>query len=198
MRIGIDLDDVLADSLPHYLQAFNERFGLDVELADAAWRIADRFPHIPRQEADDFFTELIADGFFSSRSLFPGAREAVETLTGDGHRLYIITGRSPQEEPITRRWLVHVGMLSRFEAVMHRVRDPVGHHKSSAASELQLDLFIEDELAVALAVSETTIPVLLFDQPWNQGPLSQAMCRVQSWSEALTRIAELNGGNGNR
>ncbi|MCZ7627327.1 MAG: hypothetical protein M5R38_17615 [Candidatus Methylomirabilis sp.] len=56
MRIGIDLDDVLADSLPHYLQAFNARFGFDVGPADAAWRIADRFPQIPRQEADDFFS----------------------------------------------------------------------------------------------------------------------------------------------
>ncbi|MDD5560135.1 hypothetical protein [Candidatus Methylomirabilis sp.] len=198
MKIGIDLDDVLADSLPHYLQAFNRHFGLDIEVTHAAWRIADRFPHIPRQEADDFFTELIEDGFFSSRPLFPGAKEAVEVLAEDGHRLYIITGRSPQEEPITRRWLTHVGVSSYFEAVMHRVREPVGHHKSSAASALQLDLFIEDELAVALAVSETAIPVLLFDHPWNQGPLSRTMCRVQSWGEALTRIAELNGGNGHR
>jgi hypothetical protein len=198
MKIGIDLDDVLADSLPHYLRAFNRRFGLDVELADGAWRIADRFPHIPRQEADDFFTELIDDGFFSSRPLFPGAKEAVETLAEDGHRLYIITGRSPQEEPITRRWLTHVEVLSYFEAVMHRTREPVGHHKSSAASELRLDLFIEDELAVALAVSETTIPVLLFDQPWNQGSLPGNVHRIRSWHEALTQIADLNGSNGHR
>lgn len=198
MKIGIDLDDVLADSLPHFTQAFNERFGLDIQLADAAWRIADRFPHIPRQEADDFFTELIADGFFSSRPLVPHAKEAVEALTEDGHRLYIITGRSPQEEPITRRWLTHVEVLSRFEAVMHRTREPVGHHKSSVASELRLDLFVEDELAVAHAVSETTIPVLLFDRPWNRGSLPDNVHRIGSWHEALTRIAALNGGNGHR
>lgn len=198
MKIGIDLDDVLADSLPHYLRAFNKRFGLEVELADGAWRIADRFPHIPRQEADDFFTELIDDGFFSSRSLMPYAKEAVETLTDDGHYLYIITGRTPRDERITMDWLTRVGVLSHFEAVMHRTREPVGHHKSSAASELQLDLFIEDELAVALAVSETATPVLLFDQPWNQGPLPDNVHRIGSWGEALTRIAELNGGNGNR
>lgn len=198
MRIGIDLDDVLADSLPHFTQAFNERFGLDIQLADAVWRIADRFPHIPRQEADDFFTELIADGFFSSRPLIPHAKEAVEALAEDGHRLYIVTGRSPQEEPITRRWLIHVEVLSRFEAVMHRTREPVGYYKSSAASELRLDLFIEDELAVAHAVSETTIPVLLFDRPWNQGPLPDNVHRIGSWGEALTRIAALNGSNGHR
>ena len=198
MKIGIDIDDVLDDSLPHYLQAFNRRFGLEVELADGAWRIGERFPHIPQQETDAFFSELIEAGFFSSRPLIPHAKEAVEALAGDGHRLYIITGRSPQDEANTRCWLTHVGVLTHFEAVMHRTLDPVGRHKSGAASRLQLDLFIEDELAVALAVSETAIPVLLFDHPWNQGPLPGNVHRIRSWGEALTRIAELNGGQGNR
>ncbi|MDE2059026.1 MAG: hypothetical protein KGL31_04060 [candidate division NC10 bacterium] len=198
MRIGIDLDDVLADSLPHYLQAFNERFGVEVELADAAWRIADRFPHIPRQEADDFFTELIEDGFFSSRPLFPGAKEAVEALAGVGHDLYIITGRTPRDERITMDWLTRVGVRSYFEAVVHRTRDPVERHKTDVASGLALGLFIEDELAVALAVADTTIPVLLFDHPWNQGPLPDNVRRIGSWHEALTRIADLNGNGEHR
>jgi uncharacterized HAD superfamily protein len=182
MKIGIDIDDVLADSLPYYTRAFNQRFGLQIDLADAAWRILDRFPWIPRQEAHDFFSELIEAGFFSSRPLLPGAKEAVESLAEDGHRLFIITGRSPADEPITRSWLTHVGLLSRFEAVMHKAREPVGRHKSGVASELQLDVFIEDELAVATAVAETAIPVLLFDHPWNQGLLPGNVCRVRSWA----------------
>ena len=196
MKIGIDIDDVLADSLPHYTRAFNQRFGLQIDLADSAWRIFDRFPWISRQEAHDFFSGLIEAGFFSSRPLMPGAKEAVESLAEDGHRLFIITGRAPQDEAVTRRWLTHAGLLSRFEAVIHKAREPVGRHKSGAASELHLDVFIEDELAVAIAVAETAIPVLLFDHPWNQGVLPGNVCRVRSWAEALTEIVHLNGGGG--
>jgi len=196
MKIGIDIDDVLADSLPYYTRAFNQRFGLQIDLADAAWRIFDRFPWISRQEAHDFFSELIEAGFFSSRPLLPGAKEAVESLAEDGHHLFIITGRAPQDEAITKNWLTHVGLLSRFEVVMHKAREPVGRHKSGAASELQLDVFIEDELAVATAVGETAIPVLLFDRPWNQGVLPGNLRRVRSWTEALKQIAELNGAEG--
>jgi uncharacterized HAD superfamily protein len=198
MKIGVDLDDVLADSLPQYLQAFNDRFGVDVELADAAWRIADRFPQIPRQEADEFFSELIEDGFFSSRPLVPHAKEAVEALADGGHRLYIITGRTPRDEQITMDWLTRIGVLSHFEAVMHRTRNPVERHKADVAAGLALGLFIEDELAVALAVADTAIPVLLFDRPWNQGPLPDNVRRIGSWHEALTRIADLNGNGGHR
>ncbi|MBZ0169323.1 nucleotidase yqfW [Candidatus Methylomirabilis lanthanidiphila] len=198
MRIGIDLDDVLADSLPHYLRAFNARFGFGVGLADAAWRIADRFPQIPRQEADDFFSELIADGFFSSRSLLPHAKEAVETLADDGHDLFIITGRTPRDERITMDWLTRVGVRSHFEAVVHRTCDPVERHKADIASGLELNLFIEDELAVALAVADTAIPVLLFDRPWNQGPLPGNVHRIESWYEALAQITDFNGNGAHR
>jgi uncharacterized HAD superfamily protein len=172
MKIGIDIDDVLADSLPHYTRAFNQRFGLQIDLSDAAWRIFDRFPRISHQEADDFFSELIEAGFFSSRPLLPGAKEAVESLAKEGHRLFIITGRAPQDEAVTKGWLARVGLLSRFDA--------------------------EDELAVATAVAETAIPVLLFDRPWNQGVLPGNVRRVRSWTEALIRIADLNGGEGKR
>lgn len=196
MKIGIDIDDVLADSLPYFVRAFSRRFGLEVDLADAAWQISERFPQIPHREAHDFFSELIEAGFFSSRPLLPGAKDAVERLAEDGHRLYIITGRAPKDEAVTRNWLTHVGLLSRFEAVVHRARESVGRHKSGAACELQLDLFIEDELVVASAVAETAIPVLLFDRPWNRGSLPRNVQRVRSWTEVLTQVAELNGGEG--
>jgi uncharacterized HAD superfamily protein len=194
MRIGIDIDDVLADSLPYYTRAFSRRFGLEIDLADAAWQVFDRFPGISRREALEFFSDLIEAGFFSSRPLLPGAREAVESLAQEGHRLFIITGRAPQDAAITRSWLDHVGLLRRFESVIHKAREPVDRHKSGAASELRLDIFIEDELAVAAAIAEAAIPVLLFDRPWNQGALPGNVRRVHSWTEALVRIADLNGG----
>ncbi len=196
MRIGIDLDDVLADSLPHFLRAFNQRFGFKIDLADAAWRMFRRYPQIPRQEINGFFSELIEGGFFASRPLLPGAREAVERLSDDGHHLVIVTGRAPQDEAITRNWLNQVGLTRHFSGLLHQGIEAVGRYKSEAASELQLDLFIEDELAVAIAIAEADVPVLLYDQPWNQGTLSDNVRRVRSWTEALVRIAELNGGEG--
>jgi uncharacterized HAD superfamily protein len=196
MRIGIDIDDVLADSLPHYLQAFNRRFGLSVGLAEAAWQIFDRFPEIDPRDGEDFFSELVEAGFFGSRPLLPDAKEAVERLAREGHRLFIITGRAPRDAAVTRVWLDRVGLLPRFEAVLHRAREPVGRHKSGAARELDLHLFIEDELPVAAAVAETAIPVLLFDRPWNRGPHPPAVRRVRSWAQVLEHVAELNGGGG--
>lgn len=196
MRIGIDLDDVLADSLPHYLRAFNRRFGLQIDLPEAAWRMFHRYPQISRQEMHEFFAELIEAGFFSRRLLLPGAGEAVERLARDGHRLFIVTGRAPQDEAVTRAWLNRMGLARHFSALVHKGIEQVGRYKSEVASELRLDLFIEDELAVAVAVAEAAIPVLLYNHPWNQGALPSNVRRVRSWTEVLVQIAQLNGGAG--
>ncbi len=195
MKIGIDLDDVLADSLPHYVRALNRRFDLTIDLAEAAWRIFDRFPHIPRREAHSFFSKLIEDGFFSSRPLLPGAKEAVESLAEEGHLLFIVTGRAMRDAATTREWLEQAGLLRFFGAVVHNGIEPVSRYKSIAATRLQLDLFIEDELEVAVAVAEMAIPVLLFDRPWNRGALSENMQRVRSWPEVISRIGALSRGS---
>jgi hypothetical protein len=43
LRIGIDVDDVLAESLPAYLEAFRRRFGREVKIEEAAWEIFRRY-----------------------------------------------------------------------------------------------------------------------------------------------------------
>jgi hypothetical protein len=193
MRIGLDLDDVLVTSLPHYVAAFNQRFGVRVEPADAAWRMFRRFPQIPRRELHEFFADLIRAGFFSSRPLIPGAREAVERLVQAGHDLFIVTGRAAQDEAITRAWLEQEGLTQHFSAMVHDGMEPIGRYKTAAALALRLDLFIEDELPVAIAVAQAAAPVLLYDHPWNQGRLPPGVRRVGSWGEILVRIAELEG-----
>src|SRR3989304_4832417 len=67
MKIGIDIDDVLADSLPHYPRAFNQRFGLQIDLADKAFREVYRLALVSRQAARVFFSRVFEAGFFSSR-----------------------------------------------------------------------------------------------------------------------------------
>jgi len=50
LRIGVDVDDVLVESLPGYLEAFRSRFGRDVRIEDAAWEIFPRYPEISTGE----------------------------------------------------------------------------------------------------------------------------------------------------
>lgn len=205
MRIGIDLDDVLADSLPRFIEAFERRFGIHVKLEEAAWNLSARNPQISLEAYKAFLRELDRQGFFGKVALYPEAKAAVEQLHALGHRLYIVTGRLPMNEGVTLRWLEAKGLRGYFEAVLHKEGERVSEYKKRAAYKLGLEVFLEDELHVALALASSSpqpltpnpqpqsLTVLLFDRPWNRGPLPSSVHRIHSWQEALKAIAALDG-----
>lgn len=188
LRIAIDVDDVLADSLPEFIAAFNRRFGLQVSVSEAGWEIFRRYPEIPPEEIRAFFAELYQADFLGSRSLLPGAREGVEQLHQDGHHLFIITGRLHQDRNITQRWLIKTGLSTFFQEVVHRDGIEAPLHKRQAAERLRLDVLLEDEYQLAVAAAELPLRVLLFDRPWNQGPLPSQVVRIHSWPEVTLRL----------
>ncbi len=195
LRIGIDVDDVLAESLPGYLEAFQRRFGHHVRIEEAAWEIFRRYPEISATQMWGFFSELEASDFLGTRPIYPEAVAAVKTLSESGHRLFVVTGRLSQHREHTRQLLERAGLLHFFEKLVHRDGEAVADYKPRIVRELRLDLLIEDELHVALAAAEVPIPILLFDRPWNQGSLPPGITRVADWEHALRLIAAQAAGS---
>jgi uncharacterized HAD superfamily protein len=189
LRIGIDVDDVLAESLPAYLEAFRRRFGHRVRIEEAAWEIFRRYPEISATQMWGFFSELEASDFLGSRPLYPEAVQAVRILAAHGHRLFVVTGRLAQHREHTRRLLGRAGLLELFEDLVHRDGEVTSDYKPRVIRELRLDLLIEDELHVAVAAAAVPIPVLLFDRPWNQADLPRGVTRVTSWEQVVQWVA---------
>jgi uncharacterized HAD superfamily protein len=183
------VDDVLAESLPGYLEAFRQRFGHEVKIEEAAWEVFRRYPEISATQMWGFFSELEASDFLGTRPLYPEAVKAVRTLSAGGHRLFVVTGRLTQHREHTRRLLERAGLLGVFEELAHRDGEPAPAYKTRMVRELRLDLLIEDELHVALAVAVVPIPVLLFDRPWNRAELPAGITRVRDWSQVLHLVA---------
>jgi len=189
LRIGIDVDDVLAESLPGYLEAFRRRFGHDVRIEEAAWEIFRRYPEISATQMWGFFSELEASDFLGTRPVYPEAVGAVKALAANGHRLFVVTGRLTQHRDHTRRLLQRAGLLEFFEELVHRDNEAATDYKPRIVREMKLDLLVEDELHVALAAADVPIPVLLFDRPWTQGELPPGITRVSDWDQVLRLVA---------
>jgi uncharacterized HAD superfamily protein len=195
LRIGVDVDDVLAESLPAYLEAFRRRFGQEVPLEMAAWEIFRRFPAIPRSDMQEFYAELDATDFLGSRPLYPEAVRGVRALAAAGLRLVVVTGRLAKNAGDTRRLLAAAGLLELFETLVHRDGEATAvEFKPRVIREQKLDLLIDDELHLAEAVARLPIPVLLFDRPWNQAPLPPGITRVHAWDEILRWVAGYSAG----
>ena len=119
LRIGIDVDDVLTESLPGYLDAFRRYFGHDVRIEDAAWEIFRRYPQISPIQVGEFFAELEAADFLGTRPVYPDAVEAIRRLAAAGHRLIVVTGRLMTHKEHTRRLLQELSILECFEDLVH-------------------------------------------------------------------------------
>jgi uncharacterized HAD superfamily protein len=196
LRIGIDVDDVLVESLPGYLEAFGRRFHRQVRIEEAAWEIFPRFPDIPSGEMWEFYGELETTGFLDTRPIYPEAVRGVRALAGAGHRLLVVTGRLREQLGYTRRLLERAGILELFDALIHRNGESTARdYKPQVAREERLDLLIDDERHLAEAVAAVPVPVLLLDRPWNQGALSAGISRVTGWDQILSRVAELAGAS---
>ncbi len=198
LKIGIDIDDVLAESLPLFIHAFNRRFGQAVPLEEAEWEVFERFPWIEEELKREFFRGLNQANFLGKLRIYPDAREALKELASLGHSLFIVTGRWKIHRDVTLQWLRDAGILYLFKQIIHKDQEPVANYKKEKAKELDLHAFIEDELHIACAIAEIPIPVLLFDRPWNQGPLPKNILRLRSWHEALDHITLLDGSTGFR
>lgn len=106
--------------------------------------------------------------------------------------VHIITARPEAVSDLTTKWLE-----KHFPEMVGRVHfvgreHGYSHHettKPEVCERLGVEVFIDDSLVHARGVGAIGIPVLLFDNPWNQtDDLPPNVERVFSWDEIVKRL----------
>ena len=204
MRIGIDLDDVMAICAVPYLRRFAEQY--NVELPDEreiGWHLLrDMDPYVSPEERDRFRIRLYDGTFFSELEVYRDCPAVLERLVAAGNELYFITARAERRRFITETWLREKGLLDHAKAVhlkpMGDFRpeyprgryDPTGsaEYKTRLAQELRLDAFCEDDEVIAQTLAKAGIGVFLFDQPWNREVSHERITRVAGWTDLAQHL----------
>ena len=166
MKIGLDFDDVLANTNPSLLEFHNEYFGTahdpeDVRSYDLSclWECT-----------TDEMHRCLEIWYYSSHHAnidpMPGAQEAVARLASL-YELHIITARHAHLTKITSA-LVARHFPDVFAGIHFVGHAGQGHgSKANVCQELGISVFIEDAPHHARTVAAAGIPVLLFNTPWN-------------------------------
>jgi hypothetical protein len=217
VRIGIDLDDVMAICAVPYLRKFAEEFGVELpDEREIGWHLLSRMekeapwdklvPGLARvtpEQRDRFRMKLYDGKFFSELDVYEDCPAVLEQLVAAGHELYFITARAERRRMITETWLrekglfdyakaVHLKPIGEFRPDRPRGRyDPEGsaQYKTRLAQELRLDAFCEDDDVISRSLAEAGVRVLLFDHPWNREAQHPLITRVNGWSEVADRLA---------
>lgn len=196
--IAVDLDGVVYD--------FVEVFAAEARLSELAHV---RVPEDPRPTRWDFyrswgltpeeFAELFVEGVRQGRVFwegptYPGVHEGWQALSRQGHRIHVITDRSPvgaerESQEATVSWLEAQG----FEVASLTITAD----KGSALQEIVVDpsraLFIDDKPDNIRQGMSAGIPSVLMDQPWNA---EFGHPRVRSFSQFAALVADECRGRG--
>jgi uncharacterized HAD superfamily protein len=204
MRIGVDLDDVIAICAVPYLRKFAQEY--KVELPDEkeiGWHLLREMDdHVSPAERDRFRIKLYDGTFFSELEIYEDCPIVLERLVQKGHDVFFITARAERRRMVTETWLrekrildyakaVHLKPYGEFNPDYPRGRyDAEGsaQYKSRLAQELRLDVFCEDDVVIARTLADAGTSVLLFDHPWNQEVAHERITRVSGWAEVGTLL----------
>lgn len=204
MKIGVDLDDVMAICAVPYLRKFAAEYNVQLpDEGEIGWHLLrDMDPYVAPEERDRFRIRLYEGTFFSELEVHQDCPAILERVVAAGHELYFITARAERRRYVTETWLrekglldyakaVHLKPIGEFNPEYPRGRyDPTGsaEYKARLANELGLDAFCEDDVVIARRLAESGIRVFLFDQPWNREVSGERITRVAGWTDLAERL----------
>jgi len=175
MRIGIDIDGVIADTFTLLVQELNQYFNKNLTYDDiVCYDIAAVYNLKKEQLAE--FAQLKIPLLQDNSVPIPLAAECINNLR-DRAYVALISARFEQSRDRTQNWLRRHGIQWDDLILLGN------HDKAETCVNQKLDYFIEDNLNNALQVSEIGIPVLLLDAPYNRASLPDLVQRVFSWPQ---------------
>lgn len=175
-RFGIDIDGTV--TCPSSLIPFiNESFALNITLEDIKQYDLAKALNIAPDTMREWFDQT-EPAIYAASPLAEGADQILAKWQQQFHLLFI-SARRQHLLDITKQWF-------HDQQITYDHIELIGSHdKLDAAKKQQVDLFLEDkhDNAVMLA-EELSIPVLLFDTPYNQDTAPDNVIRVHNWHEA--------------
>ncbi len=171
----IDIDDILADSVPTYLQHINKEMGQsyrpqDMAIYDFTAGLGIPYELVMRTTANP--------SVLSELTVMPYALAGLLRLRELGFRLHLLTSRKETVRSVTQAWLDRHG-LPYDELIM-------GQNKGNVARTYRPSFTIafEDRLDTAIKLAADIDYVFLLNRWWNRKPVPLTnILRFDSWRE---------------
>ena len=183
LKIGIDIDGVIADLVSAMLPTLSEISGYSVTHADITEYDIGKALKIEGQMAC-VWKAVYDDAFLINVPAIKGALDGLNRISN--HTIILITGRPMETQIATEQWLKN--KLIKYDRLIFSQQ---GKHIYCD----DIDMFIEDQYEEAYNMVAAGIPTILFNQPWNQRLVdSSNIQRVRDWVET-TEYIQLLGNN---
>ncbi|MFH1064515.1 MAG: hypothetical protein V1729_05520 [Candidatus Woesearchaeota archaeon] len=193
MAIGIDIDDVLCDTVASLVPVCNSHFGAYHTRDEfKTYQISDVYG-CTRAEGLQLYYDFLQTPKGAAMPPVDGSVEGIKALSTIDD-LIVITSRHERFRRETEEWLdLHYpGMFSAVHMNHNPDTTDNRYDKSIVAVDTGITLLLEDQIHHAESCARAGIPILLLDTPWNQVEYDVfphiLMTRVYSWPEIVVRV----------
>jgi uncharacterized HAD superfamily protein len=189
LKVGVDVDDVLAASMELHLEIFNGYTGRTFTVEDVERFDLHHLYGIPEATAREYYAEH--DRRAGELVPVEGAVEALRLLA-DRYDPVAVTSRPDPEAHVTHGWL-HEHFARLVSDVFHtRTHHGQRISKLKVCRQQGIGVLIEDRGETALECAEGGVDVVLFDKGWNRHlSYPDNVVIVNRWeqvSDAIDRI----------
>ena len=191
MRIGVDIDGVLADVISKILEWHNRVYGTNYRKEQIVnFQFERLWGGTHEQAKKKIFEEFYHSEEFDDTKPLDGAVDVLKKLSKK-HKLVAVTARPAEIKAKTKDWLDEYFPEIFSEVFYNDDWENVGVYGSKVeiCQKNHIALIIEDSVENAQAFAEEGIPALLLDYPWNQSDaLPENVTRVKNWDEIVKLI----------
>lgn len=178
MRIGIDIDGVLADFVSAFRELVHQHTEVRMPPPSDTWPDVWDFHYaagVTKEQSNILWNDHIKPGpFLAALHAYPGAVEALmflDQLSREGNDIYFVTSRAGDMAKFyTEQWLNWHG-YSRPTVII-----APDNSKGDLAAALKLEVFIDDkpENCVDVKNAKPSCRTYLIDKPYNRGELKSS------------------------
>ena len=164
LRLGIDLDGVVANFTAGWQRLYNKEFGTELEVADSkAWNDVVDLTHFKDiEEFWDWSSDLEGRSLFWHLDPYPGAVEALQDLDREGHEIVVITQKPDFAIDDTHEWLERVRVPTQEIHILNM--------HTGRKWEIDSDIYLDDgpHVLPGLVEHRPDRVVCRYVRPWNQ------------------------------
>ena len=194
MKIALDLDEVTADFLDHFLIFYHKKTGRLFEKKNIT--SYDWWSHLSMTKGE--LTNLINEFHLNHGNEISAVKHAIDSINKlvDNHSIIIITSRPSIFKEKTESWIKkHLENIPLDVYFSSDFSQQIGKTKSELCRELEVSVILEDSGEYALDCAKNGTKAILFDKPWNANFKHENIIRVNNWIEALGAINKLTTKN---
>jgi len=184
MNLGFDIDGVISDFVTTFIKLVHEKYGVTLTEEEIYCHDLNLVLGITKKECNDLITETLKQDL----PLNKGAKETIEKLSSEGHKIYLLTARFDALAKVTKDWLKRKGIP--YTELLQLTEG------EKYLANVNLDIVVEDCLQDALEWSQKVKTILMYDHPWNKTlNVNNLIKRVYSWDEIYEEIQRLKASS---